>query len=402
MKINGNIFNNVIGEMLEGTGIDIDRQDVLKTAFLNYVFAGHDTDDIQAIIDKPKFKKIKKYLDEGELIILKDGTQLKGYSATTVEAIIKEITNAEKFPKIETTANDYKTRMFAKDKVNMNIPKLPIMAVSESDYNVEDLFEATPPIIAGQEKSTGEYKYIHCTLFIDYEAIGRDIPRVTKFTNFDYEVYSAIASLYEKGFADITARMIYNEMGKNGNPNKDDKKKILSSVFRLSIAKLIIDNSEETDYLNYNYPRHYRETHSMLDADMKWGVEYNGNVVKDAIHVKEEPWLMAWAKERRQVTVIPTSMLQIPLSNTEFNLELRNAIIHQIVWKESSNKITFDYLYKATGATDRRIKQRVRERSAEILKYYECEGIKDVKCEVETDGIIFKKSKKKSKKNKVS
>lgn len=203
--------------------------------------------------------------------------------------------------------------------------------------------------------------------------------------------------------------MIYKAMGHTSNPPKKEKERILNTVRILFITSVYIDNTEEIDNLRYKYIRHKGLFH-LLEGEIQTA-EINGNTVKDALKLIAEPWLMTWAKERKQVTEIPTTMLQIPLSATEATLALRNAIIRRITLKGSNNKIKYETLYKEIGidendksSTAYYHREAVRKNSKAILKYYEKENItfhgeKIICAETKTkDGIIFKKEHKKPKK----
>lgn len=221
-------------------------------------------------------------------------------------------------------------------------------------------------------------KQINILYAIDFENIDKAVSITRRLTPYDELVYIAISALFSVGNDYITTAQIYNAMGFEGRPSKYDIDKINKAITKMSGARIHIDNLEEIQ-AKYKYPV-VKYDGSLLPME-RASIVINGQLAEAAIHIFREPPLISFARGRKQITTIERKLLASPISKTDQNIRLQTYLIERISRikndKKTSNKILFETLYKETGISTAKQRQRTPEKIKQLLDHYkECDFIK--------------------------
>lgn len=221
-------------------------------------------------------------------------------------------------------------------------------------------------------------KQINILYAIDFENIDKAVSITRRLTPYDELVYIAISALFSVGNDYITTAQIYNAMGFEGRPSKYDIDKINKAITKMSGARIHIDNLEEIQ-AKYKYPV-VKYDGSLLPME-RASIVINGQLAEAAIHIFREPPLISFARGRKQITTIERKLLASPISKTDQNIRLQTYLIERISRikndKKTSNKILFETLYKETGISTTKQRQRTPEKIKQLLDHYkECDFIK--------------------------
>lgn len=223
---------------------------------------------------------------------------------------------------------------------------------------------------------------------IDFFALNdSDNVKITrKLEPYDRRVYIAVGNLY-KHSEYMSVQQIYNAMGYNGNASATDIEKINNSLTKMAMARVYIDNFAEVD-AHYRYP-YFKYDNYLLPIERIQGVYNNRSVT--LIRPLQEPPLLTFARQRKQITTVDIKLLATPLSKNNSNIELEDYLLEEIarIKKGDRNrKMLYDTIFKETHITQAKQKQRAPEKIKRLLDYYKsCKYITEYK--EEKDGLII-------------
>lgn len=235
----------------------------------------------------------------------------------------------------------------------------------------------------------GSSKQIPAYYAINFDDLGSDIQITKRLLPTDKRVYIAISALYNAGNNVITLTQIYYAMGYTGRPGTKDLARINESITKMTSAKIFFDNKAEAEaYKNFT---RFKYDGSLLPLERGTAI-VNGQLADAAIHIFREPPLISFAKQRRQITSLDVKLLQSPVSKTDANLQIEDYLIERISraknGKGKSCRILFETLYRHTGITTKKQKQRAPAKIEKYLQYYkEQTFLKDYT--IENDGITL-------------
>lgn len=285
-------------------------------------------------------------------------------------------------PPISITTHPIDSADFPLDKVNANVWKL-LEGAQPGQYGFDfggewvEVDEETGLIDVGfnaanqRDKANGIA--VPLTYCIDFSELEDSITK--KLEPYDKRVCIAVAALFNAGYETMTLQQVYNAMGYTGKIGKADKAKINDSITKMGAAKLRLDNMQEASYYN-------RATFA-YDGNVipmeRIQALVNGQVVESAIHVFREPPPISFARERKQITTVSVKLLESPLSKTSDNIQLEDYLIERISRikrdkGKTSNKILLETLYRNTGITTKKQKQRASGKITKLLEHYKACG----------------------------
>ena len=232
--------------------------------------------------------------------------------------------------------------------------------------------------------------------------------------HFDKRVMSVCGTAFASGYPIISATGIYYAMGNTGKPGQKHIDKINDSLTKLDMAKVFVDNSIEAGV--YNYP-HFRKEDRLLHFKRVSRI-VNGKTTDSIIQILEEPVLITFARQRKQISAVPIKVLQSPVVKTNSHLQIEDYLLWRIVQqrnavnklKEQQEKkysqhrqreikeaaqltILLKTFYERTGNAkkDATGKKRARKTAADYLDHYKSEAggswITDYK--IEADRILI-------------
>ena len=234
-------------------------------------------------------------------------------------------------------------------------------------------------------EKVGTKKELSILYSINFDELGTGAKISRKLTAHDKRVYIAVAALYNAGNEKFSVKQIYRAMGYTGKPGKTDHDKIIASLTKMRGATVTIDNAQEA--AAYNYPV-YKYNGLLLSWD-SLTVSMNGQVVDDAIRLLHEPPVMRFARLRNQITTIPISLLQSPISKTENNLQIEDYLLERIAHMKKGNatrRMLYKTICEKACITDRKKRERLPADVARYLKHYAEQGWIESFTE-ETDGV---------------
>lgn len=328
-----------------------------------YFFALHSEikpDDSNALTDENKaelkdiLNRINKFFEERADIKQISNTE---YSKLFFQFI--EADNQEKLPQIKNTCLKYLNYPLAKPNTEL--------------FNLFPLKE-TVPLKAESDTDAAKGKTANIYMMLEFEELdGFKISRTLNI--YDKYVFLAVANLIEQGNEFVTPSQIYKAMGYKGSPGQADKQKIIDSINIMSAARVMIDTTNESEKTKYKYDT-FRQTFNLLNTEIVQGM-FKGNVVQEAIQIKEIPKLFTFAMGRNQITSIPQTLLSVPISNSDQNLKLKDYLIRRIArmkrmksTKTTPRTIKIDTICNACDITDRKAKQRLQEKLKKLLGHF--------------------------------
>ena len=248
---------------------------------------------------------------------------------------------------------------FPLDKLNSNI-----WGLTEAD---------TGSILPIGTEKRGKRKEINIMYCINFDALADNVTITKKLDEYDRLVYTAVSALYNSGYKEMSASMIYNVMGYTGRPSADDITKINQSITKMSTAHIFVDNKEEVDN-RYKYPR-FKYDSSLLPME-RIQLIVNGVLADSAIRVFTEPPLMRFSRERGQITTYNVKLLQAPVSKTEQNLRIQFYLLERIARAKSQHgerKILYSTICDRADITAKKQRQRTPEKVKRYMEYFkEC------------------------------
>lgn len=218
---------------------------------------------------------------------------------------------------------------------------------------------------------------------IDFNELEKlDGLKLTKnLTAFDKRVFIAVSALFTQSGQYMSAGQIFTAMGNRGKPAASQIQKINDSLTKMGAARVYLDNTLETP-VNKKYPK-FKYDGPLLPFE-RVSAYINNALVESAVHLFREPPLMTFAKERKQITTISRKLLELPLSQTEDNLQLTDYLIERIASMKRPNskisrKILFATVYEKcnmTGKTagDRKARSRTPDKIRKCLDHFTAQG----------------------------
>lgn len=323
--------------------------------------------ELPAIRKQPGFESVT--LEDIESYIGLDGqTIAEEYNGQPIPAAIREAieraaTAAYKAEYPETTARRAEIVQYPIDKVNSSI------------WNLLQETTGRQTKLALKAEKDGSPKQLSIYYSIDFEELESAGLKITKrLLPFDKRVYIAIAALYNAGNRIITLTQIHYAMGNTGRPAAEHLKKINDSITKMRSANVFIDTLEESQV--YNYPRFKYEDYLLPVA--RTTAIVNGKIADAAIQIKGEPPIMAFARQRKQITTITVKVLQSPLSKTDANLLIDDYLIERIGRAKrtgKSVKILYTTLFEKAQITTYKQKDRAPKKIETYLQHYQSCGL---------------------------
>lgn len=151
--------------------------------------------------------------------------------------------------------------------------------------------------------------------------------------HFDKRVMSACGTAFASGYPIISATGIYYAMGNTGKPNQKHINKINDTLTKLDMAKVFVDNTIEAG--TYNYPKFRKEDRLLHFKRVSRIV--NGKTTDAVIQILEEPVLMTFARQRKQISAIPIKVLQTPARRTNNYYQIEDYLLWRIA--QQKNKV---------------------------------------------------------------
>ena len=251
--------------------------------------------------------------------------------------------------------------------------KFPIDKVNRKFFQVWEVITSAPHNqirfdVTPHTSTTGHNSYI----LVSLEPRGT---HATQLKDYDSRIMYAANTLKEKNNGrPFTPQALYEQMGNEGKLGSENRKRIFESLNRLNAYWIHIDNAEEAK--NQKMRNEYKYHGSLLPFEYVEKLE-NGQVTKTAIRLLRTPPLIEFAEDRKQITTIPRSLLQVPISQNDINIRIENYLITEIAFIKNgnrSNKILFETLFKETGQTTTKYKNRAKEKVVAILDHFKAEG----------------------------
>lgn len=271
-----------------------------------------------------------------------------------------------------------------------------------------------------EESKKGAKKRIETTCVLTYEGDKVKLTGRQSFTEYDRNVYNAVASLYVYGDPShiVTPAMVYRTMTgltDAEKPTAGQLAAVARSLDKMRFIRARIDCTEELKMrhitLNSQQINNGEIDTSLLMAEAV-KVKAGGQTVK-AYHILKVPILYEYAAAVKQVLTVSASTLDIKelnpdgsvgarLPNTESRILIKGYLIRRIEGMKGKNKLNnpvialYDYqrdgethygLYSITGKVDptREEMRRIREDAEKMLAYWKATGyITDY--EVQTQG----------------
>jgi hypothetical protein len=179
-------------------------------------------------------------------------------------------------------------------------------------------------------------------------------------------------------------------MGNDGKPTPTDIAKINNCLDNMDPIKMYVQNESE----HKAYPKMKKVVYDghLLPFERVSGYMNNGLCCDSIIHLFREPPLIAFARERNQITTIPRKVLAGPLNQTESNLRLEDYLLGQIAAmkrnRKYNRKMLFTTIFEHCNITTKKQKQRAPGKIERLLTYYKkCEWIKGHK--TTKDGVTI-------------
>lgn len=243
------------------------------------------------------------------------------------------------------------------------------------------------------------------------ELENQGITITKRLTAFEKRVYIAAGALYAiKGQKPFTYTELYYAMGYTGKPGSNDLEKLAAAITKMGGARIYVDNQQEIA-AKYHYPR-FRYDGYLLPMERVTAI-VDGKITDAAIHLFREPPLIAFARQREQITQINIKLLQSPASKTEANIALEDYLIERIAQARNERRklekkrcktdeerrkkaealdkdprILFATLYEHANITTVKQKQRAPEKVKRILEHYKaCSFIRDF--EIDATGVTI-------------
>lgn len=258
-----------------------------------------------------------------------------------------------------------------------NIPIVTVKPIDKVEYPLDkpnsiiwNLLEVAEEIEFATEKHTSK-KEATVVYSINFDELENEIAISKKLTPFDKRIYMAVSALFNGGNEIVSITQVLSKIGMTGKPSKQDVTKTLESLKKMLTAHIHIDNiSEHKTYKNY--PQ-FKYDGILLPIEIV-SAYINGQLTESAVHIFREPPMITFAKERRQITTIPTHLLESPVSKTDQNLIIDNYLIERISrakrGKTNKIKMLYNTIFENCNITTVKQKQRAPEKIERYLTHY--------------------------------
>ena len=211
-------------------------------------------------------------------------------------------------------------------------------------------------------------------------------------TPYDKLVYTAIASLYDRGHDTVSLQMIYYAMGGTSKIGKNDKEKLIKSISKLMGTVVTINNLNEVK-------KHHREDYS-ITCNMLYAAfaseKINGQISESLLHIMKLPIMFKIAKEKKQITTFNIKLLQFPITKTDSNIQLANYLIDAILdikRNKRNRKMLYNTICNSIGVKDRNGIYRTPEKIKKLLEHFkECGFIEGFHETADKEAVISVKS----------
>lgn len=313
--------------------------------------AGGLTDEILAETAE-KFCKEHKYLPEDAFTGL-----------TLIMRVLGAETVKEKKEPTSSTAKRPDVIPFPLDKLNGTVWRL----------TPEDTEGGIIPLKA---ERAGAKREVSILWQIDFASLGEDVKISRQLTPFDKRVHMAVAALYDAGNKVVTLTSIFHAMGNSRRPNTAALQRVNESIQKMSAASIVIDNTQEAQ--EYRYDKFVYKGR-LLPIEQVEHVT-NGKLSESAIRLFREPPVVTFARQRKQITAFPLKVLQSPGNKTEISIAIENYLLERIGKARGENKkanlrrILYDTIYDACGITERKQRQRSREKILALMDHFQTCG----------------------------
>jgi len=367
------------------SGGDVDRNGIPQPT---YSFVTSDHPEVQTVITQeeyPDFFTIGSRISPSERNVkeailteyrsaLKLGKEYKSIDADHVDAVLSIYEIFGDNPR-KIMIRPLKSSLILGDKVDA----LKLWGLTEKQ-NKKNLF-------VPYESASVKGKKVGIGLKINFDGVPANLTK--SLTRYDKFVYSTVYTLYMSGYHNMTASMIYGNMGNNSRPSQKDIQRVNDSLTKMGTVRVFVDNSKEREEYPSYPPFSYDEI--LLDFVRISKMEVNGSVAESAIRIKSEPFMGRFANERKQIRKIDMKLLNAPINKTERNLAVMDYLQYITTYPNTTTrKITHDMFFERVGATDRKQKQRALEAADKVLAYYKQENW-IVDYTMEADGIVIVK-----------
>ena len=375
------IYGQALAALVDEKGKCTDTAGTIKQQATIYFFALHSEIDITAAIpltesQEKELKTIYSRLDKFYIKKAKEkGINLKQDISGHDNSILYEFINEEHPKKKEAE------KLAEEIRVKAKAIKKPLFPIDVLNNNVFRKSFIGDKVVDGKTSIT-------CTInFKELEGITI----TDKLSPFDKEVHRATYDLYRAGNEYFSIAQIHKAMGNDTRPSTNQIKKINDSLTKMGMARIFIDNDDETKI--YKKYRRYRYDGALLPFERVQGGAYiNGVFTEAVIHLFREPPLFTFAMQRKQILTIPKVLLAAFPSQTETNLQIRDYLlvkINAIKKKAIHSKITWETLFNGCDITTRLKKFQTKEKVKNCIEYFkEHDYIKGYRIDEESITII--------------
>lgn len=225
--------------------------------------------------------------------------------------------------------------------------------------------------LTSQKDRRDNKPHIYAIYSINFDDLEDDVTITKHLDPFDKRVYLAVSSLHNAGNRIITLRQIHFAMGNSNRPNKNQIDRIYKSIKKMSGARIYLDTQQEHE--RYKKMVHYRYDGSLLPCAFVTASVSN-QLTDAAIKLQDEPPLITFARQRKQLSTINQELLQSPVSKSDANLAIEDYLLTRILREKHGNdtkcKILYKTLYERAGITTKMQKNRAPEKIEKYLKFY--------------------------------
>lgn len=228
------------------------------------------------------------------------------------------------------------------------------------------------------EVITGNNKGKEGSVLVDISFDDVEACYSKELTETDRQVYNVVASIYENSGSDVITVNDICKLISSDKPAQSQLQLIINSLAKMQHTRLTISNKAEVK-AGFNYP------------GFEYGIEYNSYLLPSEIlttkvngieatyiHLFREPPIYTFAKQRKQVTMIPGNIYKVPIRKTEDNRRIINYIIDHVKAmernEELSRKLTFKKLCEKFNIPEdrkyRMKRKRFQETIIKVLEYF--------------------------------
>lgn len=217
---------------------------------------------------------------------------------------------------------------------------------------------------------SGTKNKVNIVVRLNWDDIGEGITITTPPDAYDKLVYDAVNALYQEGQNPMSLAMIYNAMGNDGQPGQVDKQRINDSITKMSRARMFLDNEQEIIH-KYKYNRF--EWDGPFFPMERVSAKLNGTIVDGLIFIYRELPLFTFARDRKQITRIPRSVLQSPQNKTVGNLQINDYLLRRIAQAKAERgkkKILYKTIFDHCNISTIKQRQRAKPKVKQFMDHY--------------------------------